>query len=339
MIPLKKYLEIVGLVSGKELMAIYKNVEHVEELEKLVKGLEVSVHTEGYGGKNYRYPFYEPKTKGGPAPMMELIKNRPFLNAKTIREILKISQASFERMEAELMGSGQLQRTKKGVAWLYSATGVEETAEPEVAEETPESTREARFSVFVTHWFAFHGEPGERAEKLEAISSVQALAENCEISRDSTKKALEWLKAEGILVKGSLQGFWDMNLEDRKKWFKALQITPIERALIKYTTKPQDGPQPSNLYARSSTIEDEPEDPTPRPPIPPVEDLVTQFLTEAGEDGLSFKVLRKKIIKARGRSLSEEELGKTLKDLEATFFDGGDFDESDPTTAWVSLVV
>lgn len=201
MITLRRYLDKVGLISGVDLLKIYNKAEDEIELEKMIVNSEVSVHVEALGLKWYRYPFYEPKVKG-PNKIIELVTLRPWLNAKTIRETLKISQTSFERQEAELMQNGSLTRTKRGTAWLYSAGAVEPV---EVVEPVGSIDRK----VLGDAWLDLFMNPGE---------SVQSRAKENNMSRDSMSKVITWMTDNGMLKDDQL--IWPDDVDEREVWLK-----------------------------------------------------------------------------------------------------------------------
>lgn len=210
MLSLRNLLSTAGLVSGKELITLYGANLDFQELTEMIGNKEVSVHIEPLGGKNYRYPYYEPRTKtDGSEKMFELIRDRPWMNAKTIREVMEISQASFERWEAELIQEGRITRTKKGVAWLYSAG---EIKAPVVSK------------VSMGAWYLFfeHMQPDFKP------LSLQQLAKNYRCSRELITEGHRWLTEQGILVGDRLDGYWAKGVEERKEWLLKTFPTPSE---------------------------------------------------------------------------------------------------------------
>jgi len=203
MLSLRNLLSTAGLVSGKELITLYGAELDFEELTSMIQNKEVSVHTEPMGGKNYRYPYYEPRIKeDGAEKLFEAIRNRPWMNAKTIRETLEISQASFERWEAELLQEGRITRTKKGVAWLYTVNDTK-VEKPEKHEKVPKGA-----------WYIW----SEYSQPRSGGKSLQQLAKDSGCSREVITEGYKWMVDQGILVGEELVGFKAMSVAERKAW-------------------------------------------------------------------------------------------------------------------------
>jgi len=210
MLSLRNLLSTAGMVSGKELITLYGANLDFQELTEMIENKEVSVHLEPLGGKNYRYPYYEPRTKNdGSEKMFELIRDRPWMNAKTIREVMEISQASFERWEAELIQEGRITRTKRGVAWLYSAG---EIKAPVVSK------------VSIGAWYVFFEHMQDDFKPL----SLQQMAKNYRCSREVITEGQRWLTEHGILVGETLGGYWAKSVEERKSWLLETFPNPPE---------------------------------------------------------------------------------------------------------------
>lgn len=202
MIDLKKFFELKGLASFDDLVK-YCGEECFDQLDQMMRNKEVSIHTEAMGEKKYRYPYYAIKVAGQrpgkSIKILKLIEDNPGMNAVSIRKALKISQSSFERWEGELLESGQITRVKKGVSWIYSATGVE----PVAFEEAPRGLYEV--------WFAY-------TEGKDY--SIQKLAEDAGVSRESAAKCREWLIDHSMVDGYQLAGFWEKTEAERRKWLK-----------------------------------------------------------------------------------------------------------------------
>lgn len=304
------FLKIMGMATGME---IVEKVGFVaEELEDLVMRRVVSRHAAGLGQWNYRYPFYEVRSKGGPNQMLELVRMRPWQNATTIRETLGVSQKVFERWEAELLTEGSLERVKKGTAWLYSVSGVEPESKPDLP-----SSDELHLFVDIADG---------------TFESVQQIARLWDCSREVVSKTLASLIKRGLVKDGKVVGY----PSDEKEQEAFLRLHFKGETVRTETVRTEIPPSKnSNGY------------PQPMKPWADMEELSQAILEEVGEEGMPFRELRRRLSKSTGPGtpyrtwdLSHlEPLGPTLQKMGVVFFDGedGKFDPGDPTTCWVSL--
>lgn len=199
---LVEFFELYGLVSGKDLTDYYGQDFDVTELKKLLDDQVISEHRERLGRKMYRYPYLDVEVStDGPSRILGVVGRKPGINAKSIREDLKISQGTFEKWEEELLGKGLLARSKSGTSWAYF---IADTDREEPADEVPEEA----FGLFL----------GIVTNEFSLDNSIQSLATELETSRVSAKKARDWLVDKG-LVSSSGHTF-PKGVEEREGYLK-----------------------------------------------------------------------------------------------------------------------
>lgn len=275
MIPLRTLLRVKGLVCADDLFNRC-SPEALEELEIMVEEKEVSVHTEALGEKKYRYPAYQAKVVGDKPnksnKVLEFIQANPGMNGSTLRKSLKISQSAFERMEGELLQDGKITRKKSGVSWIYSAGGVDAPAV------------ENRPSGLYDVWFVYTG-------GLDL--SIQRLAEEAMVSRESAAKCREWMIGHGMLEGHQLVGFWEKTVAERRKWLKEIfpEATELNLRSIPEMEVPASWKPVEAGGVLQSTTPAQPDESVPYGPAPDYSKTGKQVLTALGQGTLTVEEL------------------------------------------------
>lgn len=198
---LVEFFELYGLVSGKDLTDYFGEKLDVVEFKRMLNDCEISEHREPLGRKMYRYPYLDVESKAeGPQRVLDVVIGKPGINAKSIREILRISQRTFEKWEDELLERKQLVRVKEGTSWTYFSELGEEKSESQVPEEA--------FGLFLAF---VEGE-------LNLDSSIQSMAKEIETSRISARNARNWLVDKGLVTPSGHT--FPKTVEERKEYLK-----------------------------------------------------------------------------------------------------------------------
>lgn len=151
-----RYLEMVGQITGEKLLEkMGEGWDTTELFEMIDRGL-VSSGFGAHGTRYFRYPAWDGSRVD---EALEYITKNPGSSGTQVQKALGWSREKLNRRLEELVNSGEIDRVKSGVSWLYSVESLPKPAtkpavEPHVIQSTPLAQPVESVSIIPTSDFS-----------------------------------------------------------------------------------------------------------------------------------------------------------------------------------------